>query len=267
MKLTLSTTEIKLSPSSPVLITRKHTAEGQKESPILVEKYGMVVLSYLLDIFDTFVTSETRSVHSRPGSPKIEAVEEVKIVKQSGPRLKRGKSFFDKTEEQIKQIQKKQNIFGYECTYIWLIRYITDVTGAPDSFLGLLDGLIKEVVERDKDLYQRISEMVPNNDDDEPKEKILLQLYLEQDFKNCWAVISHNSSPGVAAAIEGIPVFVTDPVRSQVRDVANTDLSKIENPTLPDREQCINRISQFHWSHDELKSGECWQHMKGWAIK
>jgi hypothetical protein len=87
--------------------------------------------------------------------------------------------------EQIKQIQKKQNIFGYECTYIWLIRYITDVTGAPDSFLGLLDGLIKEVVERDKDLYQRISEMVPNNDDDEPKEKkILLQLYLEQDFKN-----------------------------------------------------------------------------------
>jgi hypothetical protein len=90
---------------------------------------------------------------------------------------------------------------------------------------------------------------------------------LEQDFKNCWAVISHNSSPGVAAAIEGIPVFVTDPVRSQVRDVANTDLSKIENPTLPDREQWINRISQFHWSHEEVKSGACWKHMKQWATK
>ena len=179
-ELTLSTTEIKLSPSSPVLITRKHTAEGQKESPILVEKYSMVVLSYLLDIFDTNIT---RSMHTRPGSPKIEAVEEVRIVKQSGPQLKRAKSFFDRTEEQEKQIQKKQNIFGYECTYVWLIRYITDVTGSPDVFLGLLDGLIKEVVEQEKDLYQRISDMDIHNDE-EPKEKILLQLYLGQGFKN-----------------------------------------------------------------------------------
>ena len=184
-ELTLSTTEIKYqaNPSSPpIVITRKHTAEGQKESPILVEKYSMVVLSYLLDIFDTNIT---RSMHTRPGSPKIELVEEERIVQVSGkkPRLKRAKSFFEQTEEQEKQTQKKKNIFGYECTYVWLIRYITDVTGSPDVFLGLLDGLIKEVVEQEKDLYQRISDMVPHNDE-EPKEKILLQLYLGQGFKN-----------------------------------------------------------------------------------
>lgn len=32
------------------------------------------------------------------------------------------------------------------------------------------------------------------------------------DFINAWVVITYNSSPAVAAAIEGIPVFVTDPV-------------------------------------------------------
>ena len=40
------------------------------------------------------------------------------------------------------------------------------------------------------------------------------------DFVDCWAVVNHNSSPGVAAVMEGIPVILTDPERSQARDVA-----------------------------------------------
>ena len=90
---------------------------------------------------------------------------------------------------------------------------------------------------------------------------------LTQDFDNCWAIVNHNSSPGVAAAIEGIPVFLTDPERSQARDVANTGINQIENPNMPDREQWIQRISQFHWSHQELQNGTCWEHMKYWAKK
>lgn len=89
----------------------------------------------------------------------------------------------------------------------------------------------------------------------------------EQDLQDCWAVINHNSSPGVAAAIEGIPVFVTDPVHSQAKEVANTDLSLIENPTMFDRQAWIERISQFHWSHQEVRDGTCWTHMKKWAKK
>lgn len=88
---------------------------------------------------------------------------------------------------------------------------------------------------------------------------------LEQDLANCWAVINHNSSPAVAAAIEGIPVFVTDRERSQARDVANHELAAIENPVLPDRSQWIQRISQFHWSHQEIADGTAWNHMKKWA--
>jgi hypothetical protein len=90
---------------------------------------------------------------------------------------------------------------------------------------------------------------------------------LVHNLKNCWAVVAHNSSPTVGAAIEGIPIFVTDPHRSQCRDIANTALSQIENPQMPDRTNWLQRISQFHWSHAELASGQCWLHMKKWAHK
>jgi hypothetical protein len=88
-----------------------------------------------------------------------------------------------------------------------------------------------------------------------------------QDFKNCWVVVTHNSSPAVAAGIEGVPVFVIDPERSQAREIANVGLNKIENPHTPDRLAWVQRIAQFHWSHDELRSGACWAHMKKWAKK
>lgn len=85
---------------------------------------------------------------------------------------------------------------------------------------------------------------------------------LVDDLKNCWAAINYNSSPVVGAAIEGVPIFVTDTARSQCAEIANTDLTQIENPMLPDRQPWVERLSMFHWNFDELKSGECWQHMK-----
>ena len=88
-----------------------------------------------------------------------------------------------------------------------------------------------------------------------------------QDFKVAQAVVNYNSSPAVAAAIEGIPVFVLDPERSQARDVANTDLSLIENPVEFDREDWIKRMAQMHWTLDELKDGSAWRHLRKWAIK
>ncbi len=85
---------------------------------------------------------------------------------------------------------------------------------------------------------------------------------LIDDLRNCWAAINYNSSPVVGAAIEGYPIFVSDPTRSQCKEIANIDLSKIENPNLPDRQQWVERLSMFHWNFDELKSGECWSHMR-----
>jgi hypothetical protein len=82
------------------------------------------------------------------------------------------------------------------------------------------------------------------------------------DLKNCWAAVTYNSSPAVGAAIEGVPIFVCDPERSQSREIANTDLAQIENPLQPDRQQWVERLSMFHWNVDELKNGECWTHMR-----
>jgi len=88
---------------------------------------------------------------------------------------------------------------------------------------------------------------------------------LRQDLRDCWAVVNHNSSPAVAAAIEGIPVFVTDSQKSQARDIANTDLAQIENPKMPDRQAWVERLAMSHWKFDELRSGQTWRHMRQWV--
>lgn len=85
---------------------------------------------------------------------------------------------------------------------------------------------------------------------------------LIDDLADCWAAINYNSSPLVAAAIEGVPVFVLDPIRSQCSEIANTDITQIENPQMPDRQQWVERLAMSHWKFDELRSGACWQHMK-----
>jgi hypothetical protein len=76
--------------------------------------------------------------------------------------------------------------------------------------------------------------------------------------------VVYNSSPSVASAIEGVPIFLTDtiPQYSQSCDVANLDLSKIENPNMPDRQVWIEKLSMCHWNFDELKSGEAWNFFK-----
>lgn len=88
---------------------------------------------------------------------------------------------------------------------------------------------------------------------------------LIDDLNNCWAVINHNSSPAVAAAIEGVPVFLTDADNSQCRDIANTDFSLLENPNMPERQVWLNRLAMFHWSFDDLDHGRCWQHMRNYV--
>jgi hypothetical protein len=85
---------------------------------------------------------------------------------------------------------------------------------------------------------------------------------LVDDLRNCWAAVNHNSSPVVGAAIEGVPIFVTDPNNSQCKEIANTDFSKIENPQLLSRQQWVERLSMFHWNFKELQTGECWSHMR-----
>ena len=84
---------------------------------------------------------------------------------------------------------------------------------------------------------------------------------LIDDLVGAWATVVYNSSPSVASLIEGVPSFLTDPnpQQSQSFGVANTDISQIENPQMPDRQAWIERLAMCHWNFDELKSGEAWQ--------
>lgn len=90
--------------------------------------------------------------------------------------------------------------------------------------------------------------------------------FIVQDFVNAHAIITYNSSPGVAAAIEGIPCFITDPspTYSQAFAVGNVDIKKIENPDKPERQDWIERLSMCHWNRDEISNGDCWKHIRGY---
>jgi hypothetical protein len=87
---------------------------------------------------------------------------------------------------------------------------------------------------------------------------------LTDDLKNAWATVVYNSSPSVSSAIEGIPVFLTDPQprNSQSFEVSNTDLSLIENPNMLERQLWLEKISMCHWNFEELKSGEAWKYIR-----
>ncbi len=87
---------------------------------------------------------------------------------------------------------------------------------------------------------------------------------LKDDFSGAWATVVYNSSPSVASVIEGIPSFLTDnvPQNSQSFEVSNLDISNIENPTMPERQHWIEKLSMCHWKFDELKSGKAWEFFK-----
>jgi hypothetical protein len=94
--------------------------------------------------------------------------------------------------------------------------------------------------------------------------KLSSSIDITHDFRNAWATVTYNSSPGVASAIEGIPVYVTDPdpKTSQAYDVCNTNLATIENPNMPERQLWLERLSMCHWNFSELSNGNAWRHMK-----
>lgn len=87
---------------------------------------------------------------------------------------------------------------------------------------------------------------------------------LLENLKNAAAVVVYNSSPAVAAAIEGVPVFVTDPEpqRCQAFTVSHNNLAKIKSPVEFDRELWIRQIAQMHWNQRDLAMGKTWEWMR-----
>jgi hypothetical protein len=53
--------------------------------------------------------------------------------------------------------------------------------------------------------------------------------------------------------MQGIPVFVGPD--SLAYDVGNTDLTKINSPSMPDRTQWLNDIAYTEWTIEEISQG------------
>ena len=85
-----------------------------------------------------------------------------------------------------------------------------------------------------------------------------------QDLQGAWATVLYNSSPRVVSAIEGVPVFLTDPEpeHSQSHEVSNTKIKRINDPKLFDREDWVQKLAMCHWNFEELASGEAWRHFR-----
>jgi hypothetical protein len=81
---------------------------------------------------------------------------------------------------------------------------------------------------------------------------------LEQDLQRAWASVFFNSSSCVASILAGVPVFAND--RDCVAyNIATHNLSAIENPEMPSREQWLWDLSAAHWTDEESRQGLIWQ--------
>ena len=75
-------------------------------------------------------------------------------------------------------------------------------------------------------------------------------------------------------SLEGKTLFITGASRGiglaialkAAKDGANINLRNIEKPNYDfDREGWLRRLAMSHWRLDEIRSGECWMHMKQWV--
>jgi hypothetical protein len=72
-------------------------------------------------------------------------------------------------------------------------------------------------------------------------------------YKDAWSVVNWSSNPGVQAVREGVPAFVGS--SSLAHDVALQDLTQIENPLMPDRQQWINDLAHTEYTIAEIAQG------------
>jgi hypothetical protein len=75
----------------------------------------------------------------------------------------------------------------------------------------------------------------------------------EQSLEDAWCVVNWNSGPGSQAIMAGVPAFVGP--TSLAAPVANLDLTQIENPLRPDRDQWLNQLAHTEWTTQELATG------------
>lgn len=83
---------------------------------------------------------------------------------------------------------------------------------------------------------------------------------LENDFCDCWALVTYHSNVAVEAVCAGIPVFVTG--FGAAKPMGLSDLAEIEYPAMPDwRAEWAASLSNNQWTLDEITAGMAWREL------
>ena len=98
-----------------------------------------------------------------------------------------------------------------------------------------------------------IEAYLPNVLRQEPVQLIGTYDDFDMSFEDVWATISWSSNPGIHSVINGVPAY-TGP-SSLAYDVSMQDLSTIEDPILPDREQWLNDYAWTEFTVEEIEQG------------
>ena len=92
-------------------------------------------------------------------------------------------------------------------------------------------------------------------------EKKHYRFHFQEALNNCHAFVTHNSTASVDSCVRVVPTFVTSDL-ALCWPVANKDLTKIESPEYPDREQWLNDLGYKLWSIKEIRDGTVYKRFK-----
>lgn len=82
---------------------------------------------------------------------------------------------------------------------------------------------------------------------------------LEESFTNAHAWVTQRSNTAVEALAAGIPVHC----ESGAGAAFSVPIDQLADPPLmPGREQFLYDVAWLQWSLDEMRSGECWRHLR-----
>ena len=82
------------------------------------------------------------------------------------------------------------------------------------------------------------------------------KLSLEEQLKDCHAVVTHQSTVAINAILNGVPSFCDEV--SQSKPVSETDISRIETPFYPDEDlinKWIDSLLSCQFTMEEIKNG------------
>lgn len=88
------------------------------------------------------------------------------------------------------------------------------------------------------------------------RDKRKLAAELPDALRGAWALVTYSSGSAISAILSGVPAISTaDCIARRMCG----DLSTIENPLMPERQDWANIVADQQWTLDEFRDGTAWR--------